>query len=103
MLGPSHLERASAGPLALTLAKDPAKASRLDTVLNLSAQAISLALAGLLPVMPQKAAEGLRQLNINVDDGKTLADLFRPLVAGHKLGEGQPLFPKLDSPGEKGK
>jgi methionyl-tRNA synthetase len=102
---PVELARATNGYIdataPFTLAKDPAKASRLDTVLNLSAQAITRAVAGLLPVMPQKAAEGLRQLNLSVE-GQTLADLFRPLVPGHKLGEGQPLFPKIDPPGEKG-
>jgi len=64
---PTELARATNGYIdataPFTLAKDPAKASRLDTVLNLSAQAMARVLAGLLPVMPEKAAEGLRQLN----------------------------------------
>ncbi|HEY8747323.1 MAG TPA: methionine--tRNA ligase [Tepidisphaeraceae bacterium] len=103
---PVELARATNGYIdataPFTLAKDPAKASRLNTVLNLSAQAMTRVLAGLLPLMPEKAAEGLRQLNVTVE-GKTLGDLFRPLVDGHRLGEGQPLFPKIDPPGEKGK
>ena len=101
---PVELARATNGYIDATapfsLAKDPAKASRLDTVLNLSAQAIARAVAGLLPVLPEKAAQGLRQLNIEID-GKTIADLFRPLAAGHRLGEGQPLFPKIEAAGEK--
>lgn len=97
---PLELARATNGYIDATapfsLAKDPARAGRLDTVLNLAAQAISRALAGLLPVLPDKAAAGLRQLNIDVDD-KTLADLLRPLVNGHRVGEGQPLFPKIEA------
>ncbi|QOV89996.1 methionine--tRNA ligase [Humisphaera borealis] len=77
------------------LAKDPAKAARLDTVLNLSAQAIYRALVGLLPILPEKAKEGLSQLGVS-EEGKTLAELFStPLPAGHKLGEGKVLFPKV--------
>jgi methionyl-tRNA synthetase len=80
------------------LAKDPAKAARLDTVLNLSAQAIYRALVALLPIIPDKAAEGLRQLGV-ATEGRTLAELFAsPLPAGHKLGEATPLFPKLEKP-----
>jgi methionyl-tRNA synthetase len=101
---PVELARATNGYIdataPFTLAKDPAKSSRLNTVLNLSAQSMARVLAGLLPLMPEKAAEGLRQLNVTVE-GKTLGDLFRPLVDGHKLGEGQPLFPKIEVAGEK--
>jgi len=76
------------------LAKDPAKIARLHTVLNLSAQAIHRALLLLLPILPEKSAVGLRQLNV-VTDGQTLTQLLSGgLVAGHRLGEGQPLFPK---------
>ena len=99
-LVPVELARATNGYIdataPFTLARDPARAARLDTVLNLSAQAISRALAGLLPVLPEKAAEGLRQLNID-PAGKSLDELLKPLPAGHKLGDGQPLFPKVES------
>jgi methionyl-tRNA synthetase len=98
-LVPLELARATNGYIdataPFTLAKDPAKSARLDTVLNLSAQAIVRALTGLLPVLPDKAAEGLRQLNVEID-GKTIVDLFRPLEPGHRLREGQPLFPKIE-------
>ncbi|HXE52039.1 MAG TPA: methionine--tRNA ligase [Tepidisphaeraceae bacterium] len=97
---PVELARATNGYIdataPFTLAKDTSKASRLDTVLNLSAQAISRALVGLLPILPEKAAEGLRQLNVDMT-GKNLADLLKPLALSHQLGEGQPLFPKVDS------
>jgi methionyl-tRNA synthetase len=97
---PVELARATNGYIDATapfsLAKDPARSARLDTVLNLSAQAIARALAGLLPVLPDKAAEGLRQLNIEVER-KSVADLLRTLAPGHRIGEGKPLFPKVDA------
>jgi len=98
---PVELARATNGYIDATapfsLAKDPAKASRLDTVLNLSAQAIYRALVGMLPIMPEKAAAGLAQLGVDVS-GKTLNELLSTdLPTGQKLGEGQPLFPKVES------
>lgn len=97
---PVELARAANGYIDTTapfsLAKDPAKASRLDTVLGLSALAIHRALIGLLPILPVKAADGLRQLGIEVE-GKSLAQLTEPLTPGHKVGDGQPLFPRVDS------
>jgi methionyl-tRNA synthetase len=81
------------------LAKDPAQAARLDTVLNLAAQAMSRCLAALLPVLPQKAVEGLKQLNVDAT-GRTLAQLLASLPAGHVVGEASPLFPQVDPPAE---
>ncbi|MBA3273748.1 MAG: methionine--tRNA ligase [Chthoniobacterales bacterium] len=97
---PIELARATNGYIDATapfsLAKDPAKASRLDTVLNLSAQAIKTALAGLLPVLSEKAAEGLRQLGID-PTAKSIDHLMSDaLPVGHRVGEGQPLFPKVE-------
>lgn len=99
VLLPIDLARAANGYIDTTapwkLEKDPAKAARLDTVLNLSARAVHASLAALLPVMPAKAAAGLRQLNID-PAGKTLDQLLAaPPAAGHKIGEGSPLFPKV--------
>lgn len=98
---PVELARAANGyvdvtqPFKMSPKKAPEKAARLDTVLNLLAQATYRALVGLLPVLPEKAKEGLAQLGVSVE-GKTLADLFsQPLPAGHKLGEGKVLFPKV--------
>jgi methionyl-tRNA synthetase len=79
-----------------SLAKDPAKSARLDTVLNLAAQAVYRALVGFLPILPHKAAEGLQQLNVDIS-GKHLSELFAsPLPSGHTLGQGQPLFPRVE-------
>lgn len=70
-----------------TLAKDPTRAERLDTVLHLSAQAIARVLRELRPVLPQKSEEGLRQLG--------LAPPYElPLRPGHRVLEGAPLFPR---------
>jgi methionyl-tRNA synthetase len=97
---PIELARAANGYIDATapfkLAKDPAQAARLDTVLNLAAQATKTALVALLPVLPEKAAAGLAQLGVTIE-GRTLADLLTtPLPPGHRLGEGKPLFPKVE-------
>ncbi|MGH7179734.1 MAG: methionine--tRNA ligase [Tepidisphaeraceae bacterium] len=97
---PVELARATNGYIDSTapfsLAKDPAKASRLDTVLNLSASAIHHVLVLLLPLLPEKASAGLAQLGVDCQ-GKTLEELLTPLPPGQKLGEGQPLFPKVEA------
>ncbi|HEY7087558.1 MAG TPA: methionine--tRNA ligase [Tepidisphaeraceae bacterium] len=98
---PIELARATNGYIDSTapfsLAKDPALKGRLDTVLNLSAQAICRALVGLLPILPEKASAGLAQLGVDVK-GNTLSQLLSAdLPAGQKLGEGQPLFPKVET------
>jgi len=99
---PVELARAANGYIDATepfkLAKDPASAKRLATVLYVAAEAIRQALTALLPILPHKAADGLSQLGISVGDGKTLDQMFAiRLVAGSKLGEAQPLFPKLET------
>jgi methionyl-tRNA synthetase len=98
---PVELARATNGYIEATepfkLAKDPAKARRLDTVLNLSAQAIKAALVGLLPVLPEKATAGLAQLGVS-PARQTFDELVaEPLPTGQKLGEGTPLFPKVEA------
>src|SRR5690606_36867162 len=78
----------------LRLAKDPARAARLDAVLHNSAKAIYTAMVCLLPVLPEKAAVALRQFNIE-PDGKTTAELLAmPPQPGHTFGEATPLFPR---------
>ena len=64
-------------------------------MLFLSARTVYFALAALLPVLPEKAAAGLAQLGVTTK-GRSLQDLFGAgLPAGHKVGTGQPLFPKV--------
>jgi methionyl-tRNA synthetase len=50
----------------------------------------------LLPVLPDKSTAGLRQLNVSVEQ-KSLDQLLRPLEPGHALGQGEPLFPKVET------
>jgi methionyl-tRNA synthetase len=77
------------------LAKDPAQAQRLDTILHLCAQAIYRSFAGMLPILPHKSAEALGQLNVEWN-GRPLGELLAmALPVGHRVGEGKPLFPKV--------
>ena len=78
------------------LAKDAAQAERLNTVLSLLIRGMHVALVGLLPVLPEKAIEGLSQLNVNTA-GKSLDELFAAApVVGAQIGAGSPLFPKVE-------
>ncbi len=102
---PVELARAANGYIDTTqpfkLAKDPAQAKRLDTVLNTAATAIHQCLVALLPILPTKAAEGLAQLGVSTR-GKTLIELHASVpIPGTKLGPGQPLFPNVDAGGVK--
>jgi len=77
--------------------KDPSQHARRNTVLNIMARGMHAALVGLLPIMPEKAAAGLKQLGVDAG-GKTLSDLFKNVPdAGHKLGEGSALFPRVET------
>src|SRR5688572_25103055 len=98
-----ELARATNGYIDATqpfkMKPDASKAKRLDTVLNRSAHAMKNALVGLLPVLPEKATAGLRQLGIE-PESRTLGELLAtPLPAGHKVGEGVPLFPRVETKG----
>jgi methionyl-tRNA synthetase len=77
------------------LFKQAPTSTRLNTVLFLSARTVYFALVALLPVLPEKAAAGLAQLGVSTK-GRSLQDLFGAgLPTGHKVGAGQPLFPKV--------
>ena len=98
---PVELARAGNGFIDATapfkLAKDPAQSARLDAVLNLAAQVSKSVLAALLPVLPEKASAGLAQLGVDASK-RSLADLLtNDLPAGHKVGTGSPLFPKVEA------
>jgi methionyl-tRNA synthetase len=97
---PIELVRAIDGYIEATapfkLAKDPAQSGRLDTVLQLLVRGMHAALVGLLPILPEKAAGGLRQLGV-VTSGRTLGELFAsPPAPGQTLGEAAALFPQVD-------
>jgi methionyl-tRNA synthetase len=100
VLIPMELARATNGYIDATqpfkLQRDPAMAARLDTVLNLATRAIHMALVGLLPVLPEKAAAGLAQLGVGVGEKKLSELLSASLAEGHRLGQGSPLFPKVE-------
>jgi len=102
VLLPLDLARQTNGYIDATapfsLAKDPAKAAQLDTVLHLSVQAMYRALIGLIPVLPEKALEGIRQLGIDpATAGKDPKKLWDHLPLGHRVGEGSPLFPRVEA------
>jgi methionyl-tRNA synthetase len=98
---PLELARAANGYIDATrpfsLAKDPSQSARLDTVLNLSAQATRCALTALLPILPEKAAAGLSQLGVDATLLQLQDSACDPLPDGHKVGQGQPLFPRADA------
>ncbi len=75
------------------LAKDELQAARLDAVLHHAAIALYRALIALLPVLPDKAAAGLKQMNVNVE-GRTFADLMaNPAPARPPVRRSQPALP----------
>lgn len=96
---PIELARAANGYIDATapfkLAKDPAQAARLDTILNICAQAVYAALLALQPILIERAVLGLKQLGVD-PAGKTLGRLLgQSLPAGTKVGQGQPLYPRM--------
>jgi methionyl-tRNA synthetase len=96
---PVELARAVNGYIDSTepfkLAKDPTLAGRLETVLNIAARSVHAALVGLLPILPEKSAAGLRQLGVD-PTGKTGEALYASAPPpGTKLGPGEPLFPNV--------
>ena len=79
------------------LAKDPTKVDRVDSILNLAAHAAHCVLLGLLPILPEKAAAGLAQLGVEVRPDALAGATCEPLRPGHRVGQGQPLFPRADA------
>ena len=77
---PVELARAANGYIDSTepfkLAKDPALAGRLETVLNIAARSVHAALVGLLPILPEKSVAGLKQLAVDAA-GKTGNAIYR--------------------------
>jgi len=81
-----------------SLAKDPAKKDRLDTVLYNAAEAIRIAAIALLPVMPAAAAEILRRIGCPGSAQRAAPGSFDwgGLAAGTRITNGPPLFPRID-------
>jgi methionyl-tRNA synthetase len=73
------------------LASQLGGSDRLDTILNLSAQAIYQSLAALVPALPEKAAAGLQQLGMNASE-LSWERLSSGLPAGLRVADGKPLF-----------
>jgi methionyl-tRNA synthetase len=98
---PVELARAANGFIDATAPfklKAPEQRPRKDSVLNLAAQVCKTSLAAMLPILPEKAAAGLAQLGVAASN-RPLADLLKnDLPAGHKVGMGSPLFPKVEAP-----
>lgn len=82
------------------LAKDPTQSGRLDTVLNTLVRGMHAVLVAMLPILPEKAVDGLKQLGA-ASDGRGLQLLFAsPPGAGVTLGEGHALFPAIETKAE---
>ena len=79
------------------LAKDPAQAGRLGTVLRSVVEALRVASVLLEPVMPNKARELRGQLGL-ADEPARLDDARRwdGVPAGTVTRPGEPLFPRVD-------
>ena len=89
------------------LAKDPAKAEHLDTVLYTLAESLRIIAILISPVLPDAAHGIFDQLNWKVEDaGKEsrfrLADAvwgeLGKLTGTHQLGKPVPLFPRIEVP-----
>ncbi len=79
------------------LAKDPAQADRLDTVLNTCVEALRCASILLEPVIPGKARELRKQLGIKrAPFDLDSAAQWGLVPAGTQTAPGEPLFPRID-------
>lgn len=79
------------------LAKDETQAARLDAVLHHLAEAIAHVTVLLNPIMPTMCAKIREQLGWTLPEGFKLSDLKWGLLPdGHQLGQGTPLFPRVE-------
>ncbi len=86
------------------LAKNPAEAPRLRTVLFHAAEALRFLCLAAYPFMPKTAQEMARQLGLGLDFSQ--APLKSPIVwdggnPGATMVKGKALFPRIDSPGKE--
>jgi methionyl-tRNA synthetase len=79
------------------LAKDPARAHELDTVLYHLAESLRIIAVLISPVLPRAAAGIVAQLQW--DKPLALADaVWGGLPDGHAVGQPTPLFPRFETP-----
>jgi len=81
-----------------TLAKDPAQAGRLDTVLYHLAESLRIIAILISPVLPG-AARGIAE-QLQVAPEARLEEALTPgggLPDGHRLGKPTPLFPRIEA------
>lgn len=79
------------------LAKDPANAPRVAAVMGHLVETLAHISVLISPVIPHAARQIQAQLGWSPPAGLTLADLkWGLLPPGHTLGEGRPLFPKIE-------
>jgi len=81
-----------------SLAKDPAKAGRLDTVLYSLLETLRFVAVLISPFMPQTAEKIQRQLGIADGAGQNLARLqeWGALAPGGRVQKGESLFPRVE-------
>ena len=79
------------------LAKDPARASRLDEVLYNLVETCRVLAVLLWPFLPGTAAKVYAQLGLSGEPDRFAASAWGGLPAGHKIGEPAPLFPRKDA------
>lgn len=81
------------------LAKDPAKAPQVAAILGNLAETLAHVSVMISPVIPQSARRIQAQLGWSVPENFTLGDLkWGVLAVGHQLGEGTPVFPRVEPP-----
>jgi methionyl-tRNA synthetase len=80
-----------------SLAKDPAQATRLDSVLYHLAEALTHVTVLLNPIMPTAMVTARAQIGWELPENFKLSDLKWGLLPnGHQLGAPVPLFPRLE-------
>ncbi len=88
-----------------TLAKDPAKTGRLDTVLYQVLEVLRFVGVFISPFMPQTAQKIRAQLGMAGNDSPTLSSLreWGGLIPGGRVRKGEALFPRIEgeAKGEK--
>ncbi len=85
-----------------SLAKDPAQAARLDSVLYHLAEALTHVSVLLNPIMPTAMVTARAQIGWELPQGFKISDLnWGLLPSGHQLGAPVPLFPRLEIAEEK--